>query len=728
MITAKKITSKNQEASVFNKKNLIILFLYIIFTVFFNYGILSKQNLMKWDIMDAYYPLCMSSADLLRSKRLPLWNAAFLFGSPVYIMLGIPFWYPTTLFFELATGYSLLSVALEYCIHVVIACFGMFLLTKDHLEREGLKSYVIAGIAGAFYGYSGLFISNAEHIMIIVSAAWLPWILYFVKRYLETKRHSSLMSAALCMGLSILGGYPEIWIATLIILVPYFVIHTDHDTRFYRRVFRAGVAYFIFGVESLAASAVSVLPFLLSSRYLERLGAASALNSYRIPMLLSAILPHYSMYAETMGPAIDISMMSMYMGILTLVLLGSVFAMHLKRKGQYLGISLFAFLMMFGEHSFLHRLFYHFFPLFKTLRFPSLWRCIVTVFILLLAAESLKNLLEDRRKMGRVAAVCVCGGAVCSLTGAALPHLMKNYEYSLVNDFQGDLAADAALLFCYAAVFAAVGVNWKNKKKQYYLFAFCIMAALDLFLCQKDLYDATVVRYRQWGGEQTAEMKENVAVWYAMDRARTHSIDYSGAARSKSGLNSTAVIINHTLDEEGYLSVQLDYVQKYRGSRHCANSYDVPEVYITDDVVDGSEVDFEQWLQDDTVSPYQIYVEEGRPMERKEDALPAQIGINHLISGDISIEASLETEGYLVIQQAYYPGWTVRIDGEESEITQVNRTFLGVYLTEGTHQVEFLFRPADFYVGAFITAAFLILFIVTAVLEAKCVLRNQQRS
>ncbi|MDE6529420.1 MAG: YfhO family protein [Lachnospiraceae bacterium] len=726
MNKVKKVKTMNTDSLDFIKKNVIILAIYIGLAIFFNYGILTKQNLMKWDIMDAYYPLCMSSADLLRNGRLPLWNAAFLFGSPVYIMLGIPFWYPTTLLFELTAGYSLICVAVEYCIHVVIACFGMFLLTKDHLDQDELKNYAIAGIAGAFYGYSGLFISNAEHIMIIVSAAWLPWILYFVRRYLGTKKHIFLMSAALCMGLSILGGYPEIWIATLIILVPYFVIHTKKESRFYKRVLMAGAAYFFFGLETLAVSAISVIPFLLSSRYLERLGTASVLNSYRMPMILSAILPHYSMYAEVMGPTIDISMISMYMGILTLVIFGWVFTLRLKNKIPYLGICLFAFLMMFGEHSFLHSLFYHYFPLFKTLRFPSLWRCVVTVFILLLAAEALELLLEDKRKLGRIAASCGCGGVVFFLAGAALPHLMKDYEYSLVNDFQGDLAADASLLFLYAVVLVMIGSNWK--KKQYYLSVLCIMAVLDLFLCQKDLYDATVVRYSQWSGEQTVEMKEAAAAWYMLDRERTHSIDYSDAVRSKSGLNSTAIVINHTLDEEGYLSVQLDYVQKYRGSRHCANSYGVPEVYITDDVVGGSEVDFGQWLQDETVSPYQIYVEDGYPVERKEDAPPAQIRIDYFISGDISVEASMNTEGYLVIQQAYYPGWKVCIDGEEGEIVKINNTFIGVYLTEGTHQVSFLFRPIDFYVGASITAAFLILFIVIAAREAVCFKRNKHRS
>lgn len=95
-------------------KNGLILLFYITVAFIFNWSILCGKNLMKWDIMDAYYPLCMSSADMLRKGRLPLWNAAFQFGTPTYVMLGVPYWYPTTILFELTTGYSLICVAFDY--------------------------------------------------------------------------------------------------------------------------------------------------------------------------------------------------------------------------------------------------------------------------------------------------------------------------------------------------------------------------------------------------------------------------------------------------------------------------------------------------------------------------------------------------------------------------------------------------------------------------------------
>lgn len=701
------------------KKNSIVLLIYILFTVGFNFSLLLGKNLMKWDIMDAYYPLCMLSADMLRAGKLPLWNAALQFGCPAYMMVGIPYWYPTTLFFEITTGYSLLCVGIEYCIHVVLACFGMFLLTKEHMEqKETMKSYLIAAIAGAFYGFSGLFISNAQHIMIIVSAAWLPYVLFFVKKYFETKTKLFLMMAALCMGLSILGGYPEVWVASFIVLIPYFVIHAGKEKNFFIKVLKAAGTYIIFGCLTAAAAAVTLVPFLVSSRYMGRLGSGVTVNSYSVRMVISAILSHYSEFAKALGENLDISMISLYVGLLTLLLVGWIFTLKLQKKWQYVGICVFAFLMMLGNNSFIHPIFYKYFPLFKSLRFPSLWRCVLTIFLLLLIAEVLEVLLEDRKQIKRLAVVGATGAVLFFIGGLLLPLVLRNsIEDYIYEAFQIDLLRDAVVFGTYGVACAAIlFVQKKHNKNWIWILGFAV--AMDIFICQQSLHGATVVAYSQWDRELAESCEDWVAERYAQDAGRTHSIDYSDAKRSQEGLNSTNIVMNHTLDEMGYLSVQLNYVQKYRKSEHCKISVDVPEVYMTNDVVSGEDVAFEEWLQDGTVSPYQIYVENNQIKNGGAES-ESQIAIEHFISGDMKMEISQETSGYLVVQQSYYPGWKVSVDGKETEIVKINNTFLGVYLEEGVHQVHFEFKPVDFYVGAGITIAFFVALIASVVLFIK---------
>lgn len=700
------------------KKNGVILLIYIVFTAVFNFSILLGKNLMKWDIMDAYYPLCMLSADMLREGQLPLWNAALQFGCPAYVMLGIPYWYPTTLFFEITTGYSLKCVAVEYCIHLVVACFGMFLLTKEHMEqKEAMKSYVIAAIAGALYGFSGLFISNAQHFMIIISAAWLPYILLSVKKYFETGTRLFLMVAAFCMGLSILGGYPEVWVASFIVLIPYFVIHARKEKNYLIKVLKAAGNYIIFGCLTVAAAAISFVPFLLSARYVGRLSKGTTVNSYSVKMAVSAILPHYSEFAKSLGESLDISMISMYTGLLTLVLIGWVFALKLRKKWQYVGICVFAFLMMLGNNSFLHPIFYKYFPLFKSLRFPSLWRCVFFIFLLLLIAEVLEIILEDYKQIKFLALACAGSALAALAVSHFLPILLENMEDFVVEAFEIDLMRDAMLLGMYGVTCGVILFMQKRYKKNV-IWILGIAVAMDIFVCQQSLYGATAVTYSQWDSEQAEKYDEWVAEKYAADKSRTHSIDYSDAQRSREGLNSTNIVMNHTLDEEGYLSIQLDYVQKYRKSEHCKISVDVPKVYVTNDVVSGEDVELEEWLQDGTVSPYQIYVDNNK-IKNNTAENESQIDIEYFISGDMKMEISQETNGYLVVQQSYYPGWKVYVDGKEAELEKINDTFLGVYLNEGVHQVHFEFKPVDFYVGAGITVVFLIVLVANLVLYIK---------
>lgn len=696
-------------------KNGVVLFFYIAVVFIFNWSILCGKNLMKWDIMDAYYPLCMSSADMLQSGRLPLWNAAFQFGSPTYVMLGIPYWYPTTILFELTTGYSLRCVALDYCIHVILACYGMFLLAKSHLEGLGKQNYVIAAIAGGFYGFSGLFISNAEHIMIIISAAWLPYILFFVKNYFESHRKIILIAATLCMGLSILGGYPEVWIATLIILIPYFLIHTNVEGKIAIKILKTAFIYTMFVTGTVVSAAISIIPFIMSSKYIDRLNGGATVNSYSVKMALSSILPHYERFCGDLGVTLDISMISMFMGLLTILLVGASLFTKIKYKWKYLGLSCFAFLMMLGNNSFLHPLFYKYFPLFSSLRFPSTWRCVLTVFVLLLAVQALKQIVENEDSMKKVIMVCLI---VCVLFGGLYylaPHIWNSMSDEVIAGIRSDMGINFCVCFLYALSFMTI--FFMRKKKSIDITWLLIVGVfVDIFAGQCFLYPMTVMRFNQWNVSAIRSNQDEMKVIFEKDKNRIHSIEYNDAKRTKSGLNSTEIVYGHTLDEEGYLSVLLNYVQAYKKSEHCRSAVGMPEAYITNDVVSKEDVDYGEWIQDTSVSPYQIYVEHKVSDMDVDQPLGEGIVAEHFISGDISFDISQDTDGYLVVQQSFYPGWNVYVDGKKGDIVQINRTFLGVNLSEGEHTVHFIFRPLDFYIGATISLGYLVFFIIYFVL------------
>ena len=69
----------------------------------------------------------------------------------------------------------------------------------------------------------------------------------------------------------------------------------------------------------------------------------------------------------------------------------------------------------------------------------------------------------------------------------------------------------------------------------------------------------------------------------------------------------------------------------------------------------------------------------------------------------VVISAELTEKGYLVLTDAYYPGWRAVVDGLETPIYRANLLFRAVYLPAGKHRVEFIYDPLSFKLGAAIS-------------------------
>ena len=71
----------------------------------------------------------------------------------------------------------------------------------------------------------------------------------------------------------------------------------------------------------------------------------------------------------------------------------------------------------------------------------------------------------------------------------------------------------------------------------------------------------------------------------------------------------------------------------------------------------------------------------------------------------VRLEADLVAPGYLVLVEAFQPGWSVLVDGRPAVILRANAAFRAVALGAGRHEVEFRYRPASVTVGLSISAA-----------------------
>jgi hypothetical protein len=86
----------------------------------------------------------------------------------------------------------------------------------------------------------------------------------------------------------------------------------------------------------------------------------------------------------------------------------------------------------------------------------------------------------------------------------------------------------------------------------------------------------------------------------------------------------------------------------------------------------------------------------------------------------VEIAVSLDAPGYLVLTDAWYPGWRATVDGQPTQILRADILFRAVAVDAGEHRVVFTFRPLSLYVGTGVSLAGLVGLAVAAALAPRC--------
>ncbi len=99
----------------------------------------------------------------------------------------------------------------------------------------------------------------------------------------------------------------------------------------------------------------------------------------------------------------------------------------------------------------------------------------------------------------------------------------------------------------------------------------------------------------------------------------------------------------------------------------------------------------------------EVILPEGSP-------IPADCGaagraqLTALHSDEIRLEVAAERAGYLVLANAFDPGWQVTIDGTGAPLLRANVAFQAVSVAAGLHRVRLVYRPREVLQGAAVTA------------------------
>jgi hypothetical protein len=88
-------------------------------------------------------------------------------------------------------------------------------------------------------------------------------------------------------------------------------------------------------------------------------------------------------------------------------------------------------------------------------------------------------------------------------------------------------------------------------------------------------------------------------------------------------------------------------------------------------------------------------------------------------TGELTVEAELSASGWLLLADAFAPGWKASVDGKESRIYRANYLLRAVFLEGGKHRVVFSYRPLSFRIGGALSLLSLIALAVWSLRAAR---------
>lgn len=99
------------------------------------------------------------------------------------------------------------------------------------------------------------------------------------------------------------------------------------------------------------------------------------------------------------------------------------------------------------------------------------------------------------------------------------------------------------------------------------------------------------------------------------------------------------------------------------------------------------------------------------------ESLVDRVNIGVYSAERVELEVQAAKPGLLVLSDVMYPGWEVYVDGIERPVLATDLIMRGVYLTEGEHQVTFVYNPTMFIRGLYIAGVCMMILFAAVIVK-----------
>ena len=381
-----------------NKNTVTDIALLIIVTVIAYLPISFFIFSLKNDSLVQYLPFRYHLSESIQHGYFPFCNPYLYTGFPIHADMQGMTWNPIVLTISSITKYNMSVLEFEVLIYLVLAAIGMYSLLKSFS-----LSPLICILGGISYMSCGFITGSASVIPWISSAAFIPFVFKYLKRFLENSNWKTSLSFSLSLCMLFLCGYPTFFIYTsyiiLVILIFAAITHFNNKPSPVNlktfSLLSLAVLVFLCICSPAIISYWEFLPYY--SRGSGITVSKAAENPFTPFSSISFVLPN-TVSKDHEWLDTDTSMRNSYVGLFVFLLFClSFLGKYSKWQKLFLGITIFSFLLSLGSVTPIHKLCYSVLPLFNTFRHPGNIRLFTSIGIILLAAFYAEQLIQSGR-------------------------------------------------------------------------------------------------------------------------------------------------------------------------------------------------------------------------------------------------------------------------------------------------------------------------------------------
>jgi len=655
-------------------------------------------------MLDVHLPWLTLMSEVLQTGELHYWNPYQELGYPFHADM-LSTWYPPALLTARFIGFNLIVLQYYFLLHVFIAGCAMFkLLAFFKNDRQ------IAFLGAAAYMLCGVSVSNAQHLFIITSLAWIPFVLYY---FLKTSKSLSFLNGlklSLVACFAITGGYPFLTVVTIYFLLILFVIEALRNLKNERRnLVKIVIVFFFTALLTLVLCAPMIIAFIQVVPVLERgspLATDVALSfPYTFRALGLSLIP-FSVannweYFET-----DISMVNIYCGVVV-----AVFAIYGMRKRMYfieyvfLGFGIVSLLGALARELPFMKWMVIYVPLFNYFRFPALFRLFFIIGVIVFAAGGIRNFLNsferDRKSLHYCILLFIALALLVVLNGLRQidfnhltfkgPHATFQELLLKMTLYERIVIGGLIQLFILVTL---LFVLWKSKNSYSFFKNTFWILLVDLLISVQTNINYTVVDPVVEPVKIVRALEETMPDDFPIPK-RTSMLNARNEGTSVLGIWRNVNNFTKEPAVDGFSSFWLnDYLLLEKDTLLSGKVLDNPPVYLSSSVFSFN--DLAAHKKKGYLHRKNIYLQEADYHSLN----PANL--NHAQSdtayflkfGPNSFRIKVRSSGeqVLTLLQSAYKGWHVTIEGKETSWIKSNYLFMSVIIPKGEFEVDFIYE------------------------------------